>query len=84
MICGVPYDSSETYRTGSRFAPNAIREASLEIEDYDILEDFDLPEIPLADYGDVAVSFGNAEETMKRTKVVKAVRLVVKATDERF
>jgi agmatinase len=66
-ICGVPYDSSETYRTGSRFAPNAIREASLEIEDYDILEDFDLLEIPLADYGDVAVSFGSAKETMMRT-----------------
>lgn len=66
-ICGVPYDSSETYRTGSRFAPNAIREASREIEDYDILEDFDLSEIPLADYGDVEVSFGDAKETMKRT-----------------
>lgn len=77
VICGVPYDSSETYRTGSRFAPNAIREASLEIEDYDILEDFDLPEIPLADYGDVAVSFGNAEETMKRTK--ETVREILRA-----
>lgn len=77
VICGVPYDSSETYRTGSRFAPNAIREASLEIEDYDILEDFDLPEIPLADYSDVAVSFGNAEETMKRTK--ETVREILQA-----
>lgn len=67
-ICGVPYDSSETYRTGSRFAPNAIRESSREIEDYDILEDFDLLEISLADYGDVEVSFGNVEETMKRTR----------------
>jgi len=67
-ICGVPYDSSETYRTGSRFAPNAIRESSREIDDYDILEDFDLLEIPLADYGDVEVSWGDVEETMKRTK----------------
>lgn len=67
-ICGVPYDSSATYRTGSRFAPNAIREASREIENYDVLEDFDLLTIPLADYGDVEVSSGNAEETMKRTK----------------
>jgi agmatinase len=67
-ICGVPYDSSETYRTGSRFAPNAIREASREIEDYDLLEDFDLREIHIADYGDVEVSFGSAEETMMRTR----------------
>lgn len=68
VICGVPYDSSETYRTGSRFAPNAIRESSREIDDYDVLEDFDLLEIPLADYGDVEVSFGDAKETMIRTK----------------
>lgn len=67
VICGVPFDSSETYRTGSRFAPTAIREASREIEDYDMLEDFDLSQIPIADYGNVEVSFGNAEETMKRT-----------------
>lgn len=67
VICGVPYDSSETYRTGSRFAPAAIRQASREIEDFDLLEDFDLSEIPIADYGDVEVSSGNAEETLKRT-----------------
>ncbi len=67
-ICGVPYDSSETYRTGSRFAPNAIREASREIENYDMVEDFDLFDIPIADYGDVEVSFGDAKETLKRTK----------------
>jgi len=66
-ICGVPFDGSETYRTGSRFATTAIREASREIEDFDMLEDFDLLEIPIADYGDVIVSFGNAEETKKRT-----------------
>jgi agmatinase len=64
----VPYDSSETYRTGSRFAPNAVREASREIEDYDMLEDFDLLEMPIADYGDVEVSFGDVDETLKRTK----------------
>ena len=67
VICGVPYDSSETYHTGSRFAPTAIREASREIEDFDILENFDLSEIPIADYGDVIVSHGDAKETMKRT-----------------
>ena len=66
-ICGVPFDSSETYRTGSRFAPTAIREASREIEDFDILENFDLLEVPIADHGDVVVSFGNGEETLKRT-----------------
>ncbi len=65
-VLGVPYDSSESYRTGSRFAPNAIREASREMEDYDMLEGYDLLNIKLADYGDIDVSFGNYEETRKR------------------
>lgn len=68
VICGVPYDSSETYRTGSRFAPNAIRESSREIEDYDILEDLSLLDIKIADIGDVEVSLGDATETMLRTR----------------
>lgn len=33
-VLGVPFDSSSTYRTGSRFGPNAIREAFLNIEVY--------------------------------------------------
>ncbi len=65
---GVPYDSSESYRAGSRFAPNAIRESSREIEDYDLLEDFDLLNIKLCDLGDVDVSFGNFSETLMRVK----------------
>ena len=66
-VCGVPFDSSETYRTGSRFAPTAIREASREIEDFDMLEGTDLRDVQVADYGDVIVSHGDSKETMKRT-----------------
>lgn len=65
---GVPYDSTESYRIGSRFAPNAIRESSREIEDYDMLEEFDLLSIKICDCGDVDVSYGNFNETLDRTK----------------
>jgi agmatinase len=67
-VLGVPYDSSESYRAGSRWAPGAIREASREIEDYDLLDDFDLLGIPIHDMGDVEVSHGDAEETRKRVR----------------
>lgn len=67
---GVPYDSSESYRVGSRFAPRAIREASMEMEDYDLLEDADLRMLRIADLGDVEVSFGNFHETISRIKEV--------------
>ncbi len=66
VVVGIPYDSSESYRSGSREAPHAIREASREIEDYDMLEDFDLLELKIADIGDIEVSFGSSEETKKR------------------
>lgn len=65
-ILGVPYDSSQSYLTGSRDAPQSIRGASREIEDYDLAEGFDLRSLKLADLGDVEVSWGSFEETRKR------------------
>jgi agmatinase len=74
VVAGIPFDSSESYRSGSREAPQAIREASREIEDFDMLEDFDLLELAIADIGDIEVSFGSNEETRKR--VVETVRFI--------
>lgn len=74
VFLGIPYDSSESYRVGSRFAPHAIREASAEMEDYDLLEDADLLDIRIADIGDLDVSFGSYRETRKRVvEVVKEI-----------
>jgi agmatinase len=67
-VLGVPYDRGESYRTGSRFAPNAIREASIEIESYDMIEDKDLSDIKIFDCGNVDVS-GDFEKTFERTKL---------------
>ncbi len=67
-ILGIPYDSSQSYRVGSRLAPNAIREASRELEDYDFEEDKDLLELRICDLGNVDVSYGNFMETCNRVK----------------
>ena len=75
VVAGVPFDSSESYRSGSREAPQAIREASREIEDYDMLEDFDLLSLRIADLGDIEVSFGSNTETKRR--VVETVRFIL-------
>jgi agmatinase len=64
-VIGIPYDSSQSYRSGSRHAPAAIREASREIEDYDILSDFNLHDLKICDLGDIDVSFGYFEETAR-------------------
>lgn len=66
-VLGIPFDSSESYRTGSRFGPDAIREASRDLEDYDLEEHFDLLDLQIADLGNLEVSFGNYEETLNRS-----------------
>ena len=34
VVFGIPFDITSTYRTGARFGPTAIRQASLNIETY--------------------------------------------------
>jgi len=69
VILGVPFDATSTYRTGSRFAPVAIREASLNIETYSFRSEVDLEEVKLHDAGDLHV-LGNVEGTLERLEVV--------------
>ena len=55
VIVGVPYDHTSTYRSGSRFAPRAIRDASLNIETYSMRTGVDLERVPLHDAGDLHI-----------------------------
>jgi agmatinase len=55
-ILGVPFDVTSTYRTGARFGPNAIRQASLNIETYSLRSNFDAERLPITDLGDLHVS----------------------------
>lgn len=52
-IFGVPFDSTSTYRTGSRFGPNAIREAFMNIEIYSKTLGFDLEHSSIEDLGNI-------------------------------
>ena len=55
VIVGVPYDHTSTYRSGSRFAPRAIRDASLNIETYSLRTGVDIEHVPLHDAGDLHI-----------------------------
>ena len=55
-VLGVPFDATSTYRTGARFGPNAIRQASLNIETYSIRSNFDSEHLLLSDLGDLHIS----------------------------
>lgn len=63
-ITGVPFDQAVTHRTGTRFGPRAIREASC-LQPYDPPYGwgFDpLGELAIADYGDVAFDYAKTAE----------------------
>ncbi len=69
VILGVPFDVTSTYRTGARFAPTAIREASLNIETYSFRAGIDIEDLKMHDLGDLHVT-GDAVETLKRIEQV--------------
>jgi len=69
VILGVPFDVTSTYRTGARFAPAAIREASLNIETYSFRVGVDVEDLKLHDLGDLHVT-GDVVETLRRVEQV--------------
>ncbi len=56
-LIGIPYDSTSSYRPGSRYGPIAIRKASLSLEPCSIYTDIDVSTIPFIDLGDLVVPY---------------------------
>lgn len=69
IIFGVPFDATSTYRSGARFAPISIREASLNIETYSFRSSVDLEDLGVHDAGDLHVSV-DISETLRRIEIV--------------
>ncbi|MEM2104901.1 MAG: agmatinase [Candidatus Bathyarchaeia archaeon] len=71
VVFGVPFDVTSTYRTGARFGPTAIRQASLNIETYSFRTGVDVEDLKIHDLGDLHIST-DTKETLKRTAEVAA------------
>ena len=69
VILGAPLDVTSTYRSGTRFAPLAIREVSLNIETYSFRTGMDVEDLKIHDLGDLHVA-GEVDETLKRLELV--------------
>jgi len=69
IIVGVPFDNTSSYRTGSRFAPHAIREASLNIEGFSFRSNRSIDDLRIHDAGDLNISL-KVEETLRRLELV--------------
>lgn len=68
-VFGVPFDATSTFRAGSRFAPNAIRDAFLNIEVYFKDLDIDVEKVCIED-------LGNLKQTGSVQSMVVAVQKV--------
>ena len=79
VIIGVPFDLTSTYRTGAKFAPLAVREASLNIETYSFRSRIDVEDLSLRDLGDLHVT-SDTDETLKRLELVTKELLDAKKT----
>ena len=63
-IFGAPFDSTTSFRPGTRFASKAMRSESFGIETYSTYQDKDLEDAAIFDCGDLELCFGNTEKAL--------------------
>lgn len=72
ILFGAPFDSTTSYRPGTRFGSNAIRSESYGLETFSPYQDRDLMDIKVMDSGDIELSIGDTslclEQIEKRTE----------------
>lgn len=64
VIFGAPFDSTTSFRPGTRFASKAMRSESFGIETYSTYQDKDLEDIGVFDCGDLELRFGSPESAL--------------------
>ena len=65
VIFGAPFDSTTSYRPGTRFGPSAIRPESFGLETYSPYQDKDLEDHAIMDSGDLELCFGSSDQALK-------------------
>lgn len=71
VLFGAPYDSTTSFRPGTRFGPHAIRSESFGLESYSPYQDRDLTDYAILDIGDMELRFGGRN---RRSKILKPAR----------
>lgn len=64
VLFGAPFDSTTSYRPGTRFGPAAIRHESFGLETYSPYQDKDLTDYSVFDSGDLELCFGSSEAAL--------------------
>lgn len=64
VLYGAPFDSTTSYRPGTRFGSSAVRKESYGIECYSPYQDKDLEDTAVMDCGDLELCFGDTEKAL--------------------
>ena len=64
VLFGAPFDSTTSFRPGTRFASKAMRSESFGIETYSPYQDGDLEDFAVFDSGDLELPFGNTHRVL--------------------
>lgn len=73
VLFGAPFDGTTSFRPGTRFAPNIMRNDSFGLETYSPYLDKDMEDYKMFDMGDLDFPFGNPE---------KVIDMIEEAADE--
>ncbi|NJD01500.1 MAG: agmatinase, partial [Ruminiclostridium sp.] len=65
IMVGAPMDFTCSFRPGTRFGPQKIREVSIGIEEYSVYLDKSLDDIKFFDCGDLDLPFGDVEKSLE-------------------
>lgn len=72
VIFGAPFDSTTSFRPGTRFASRTMRSESFGIETYSPYQDRDMKEISVFDGGDLELCFGDTEKILDQIEAMTA------------
>lgn len=73
VVIGIPFDSTSSFRPGSRFAPLSVRNVSLEMESFDVETGIDFDSLPVYDAGDLGFIASPEELVEKLSKIIREV-----------
>jgi agmatinase len=79
VIFGAPFDSTTSFRPGTRFAADYIRMDSFGLETYSPYLDKDLADYSLTDIGNLDLPFGNAAKSLE---VIEETAATILAADK--
>lgn len=65
ILVGAPMDFTSSFRPGTRFGPQKIREVSIGIEEYSVYVDKSLDDVDFFDCGDLDLPIGNVEKSLE-------------------